>query len=196
VAAAPKPTFDPGSGTPTSEILTRTEPALSDAQVIAVLLAVNQGEIQMADLAIRNATGNEVKQFAAMMKTMHSAGLQRTKSTESRTRISQVGSEVSQYLDNEVAVAIKDLRGRSGASFDRAYMDVQVRAHTDVLAAIDHRLTPSATNGEVRTLVAETRQAVVGHLTKAQQIDERLSPASSAPMSNRVSAPNSLARSR
>jgi putative membrane protein len=166
-----------------NDMLTKAEPRLTDGQILQVVIGANQGEINMADFAIRNAKSDDVKQFAAMMKSHHTSGLQKAKSTETKTKIVPASSDLSNFLDKEVADVDKDLHKKSGIDFDRAYMDAQVQAHRDVLAALDHRMIPNATHSELKSLLAETRKVVVSHLTKAEGIDGKLLPTSSGPMS-------------
>jgi putative membrane protein len=172
-----QPTTAEGGGP--SDVLTKVSPRLTDGEVLGVLVAANQGEVEMADLAIRDATASDVRQFAAMMKNHHTTGLQKTKSVAAKTKIASTPGDVSAYLEREVTTALNDLKSKSGGAFDRAYMDTQVKAHRDVLSAIDHRLVISAANGDVRSLVTEARQMVAGHLAKAEEIQSRMQPAAS-----------------
>ena len=175
---------NPASPTPpANDMLTKAEPKLTDGEILQVVIGANQGEINLAELALRNATREDVKQFAAMMKSHHMSGLQKAKGTQTKTKLTPGASDLSAYLDKEVTTVARDLHNKNGADFDRAYMDAQVQAHRDVLAALDHRMIPNATHGELKSLLAETRKVVVGHLTKAEEIDGKLSPATSGRMS-------------
>ena len=62
------------------------------------------------------------------------------------------------------------LGGLSGAAFDRAYMDRQVAAHQNALAALDRLLAQNTLGGGMRALLTTLRAAVAAHLQMAQQI--------------------------
>jgi putative membrane protein len=169
-----KSTFGTGGSTAENRVLAKTEKPLSDAEVLGVAEAANDGEVQMAEVAIKKATAAEVKQFASMMKNHHSASMQKGKTVATKTKLSPSESEVSTFLKTDTANTLKDLRDKEGKPFDRAYMESQVKAHRNVLSAIDNRLTPSAKNGEVKSLLTELRRTVADHLVKAEDIQKRL----------------------
>jgi putative membrane protein len=173
-----KPFYGPGTSAD-NKVLAKTDKPLSDAEILTTLVVANDGEVQMAELAIKKATLADVKQFAGMMKSHHTNGSQKTKALQTRTKLGTAPSDLSSHLENDAVAMIKDLRDKDVASFDRAYMSSQVKAHKDVLAAIDNRLLPSATNGEVRTMLGETRRTVADHLTKAEEIQKKLDTTSS-----------------
>jgi putative membrane protein len=160
--------------TPDSSALAKAEKPLSDAEILGVAHAANDGEMQMAELATRKATSNDVKQFAALMKNHHGAALAKTKQLESRTKLTNAESDVSAYLKNDATNAMKDLRDKDGKAFDRAYVEASVKAHRDVLNAIDNRLSPSASNGEVKSMVTDMRRTVADHLVKAEDLQKKV----------------------
>jgi hypothetical protein len=59
-------------------------------------------------------------------------------------------------------------------------MTSEVKAHKDVLAAIDTRLVPSVKNGELKGIVTEMRRQVADHLARAQDIQRKLDSAAQA----------------
>lgn len=171
-----KPFYGPGTSPPDNQVLAKTEKPLSDAEVIGVTAAANDGEVQMAELAIKKATSPEVKQFAGMMKSHHQTALQKGKKLQSKTKLEAVDSDASSYLKADAEKALKDLRDKDGKAFDRAYMESQVKAHKDVLTVIDNRLIPSSNNGEVKSMLVEMRRTVADHLVKAEDIQKKMDP--------------------
>lgn len=151
--------------------------ALTDAQIVAVAVAANEGEVQMAELAKKQAQNAEVKQFAVMMQSHHKTGLDKTKSLESKAKISaDDNNDVSNKLKTEVSSTMQTLKDKKGADFDKAYMDSQVKAHKDVLDAIDNKMLPGAQNGELKAHLNEMRRQVADHLAKAESIQKKLDP--------------------
>jgi putative membrane protein len=160
--------------TPDSSALAKAEKPLSDAEVLGVAHVANDGELQMAELATRKATSADVKQFAALMKNHHGAALAKGKQIEARTKMTNAESDVSSYLKDDATTTLKDLRDKEGTAFDRAYVDASVKAHRDVLSAIDNRLSPSASNGEVKSMVTDMRRTIADHLTKAEELQKKV----------------------
>ncbi len=167
-----KPFYGPGL-IPTPDEKAKAAP-LNDKQIVAVALAANNGEVQMAEMAKKKATNPEVKQFAAMMHTHHSQGVQKAKALENKSKLSQEDNDLSQKLKGDVSTTLSDLRDKDGREFDKAYMESQVKAHKEVLQAIDDRLVPNAQNAELKTLLTEMRRQVADHLAKAQDIQAKL----------------------
>ena len=172
--AMSKPESGMGDRGPMDERAAKTAAPLSDGEVLGVLVAANDGEVQMAEVAIRRAHADDVKSFAAMMKEHHSEGLIKTKSIATKTKIVPAESDVSTHLKSEVADIVKDLKTKKDSrEFDAAYMDAQVKAHKEVLQTIMDRLTPSAQNGQVASLVFDTKRIVESHLNRAIDIDKK-----------------------
>jgi putative membrane protein len=67
-----------------------------------------------------------------------------------------------------------DLQGRSGAEFDRAYMDREVQYHQAVLDALDQTLIPGAQNADLKSLLQQARPNFAQHLALAQQTRQGL----------------------
>lgn len=177
--AAQKPFYLGGEGNGGNKVLAKTEKPLNDAEVLGVVLTANEGEVQMAEQAIKKAKSKDAKDFAMMMKTHHSQGATKTKSTATKTKITQKDSDLSSFLKTDTEKTVKDLQNKEGADFDKAYMDSQVAAHKAVLAAIDNRLVPSAQNADVKSLVTETRKIVADHLAKAEDIQKKVNATAS-----------------
>jgi putative membrane protein len=168
-----KPFFGPGT-TPDDSTKAKTETPLSDGEVLGAAMAANDGEVQMAELASKKATSADVKHFAGLMKSEHQKALQKDKTLQSKTKIASAESDVSTTLKSDTEKTMKELRDKEGKAFDRAYMDAQVKAHKDVLTAIDNRLVPSAKNGEVKAMLVDMRRHVADHLVKAEDIQKKL----------------------
>lgn len=175
-----KPFYLGGADNGGNRVLAKTEKPLSDAEVLGVVLAANDGEVQMAEQAMKKAKSKDVKDFASMMKTHHGQGVTKTKSVATKTKLTTADSDLSTFLKNDTDKTIKDLKDKEGKDFDRAYIDAQLAAHKAVLAAIDNRLVPSAQSADVKSLVTETKKTVTDHIAKAEEIQKKLESMASA----------------
>lgn len=73
---------------------------------------------------------------------------------------------------DSVQSALEDL---SGAEFDRAYIERQVRAHQATLDLIDRQLMPAAAQApELRQVLQAGRPVIESHLEQARRIQQRL----------------------
>ena len=69
--------------------------------------------------------------------------------------------------------ATRSLRARSGAEFDRAFLEHEVAFHKAVIDAVTTSLIPALRNQEARALVTKVAPAFQAHMLAAQdKIDE------------------------
>lgn len=71
------------------------------------------------------------------------------------------------------ASSMQQMRGQSGAAFDRSYMDAQVAAHQQVLDILRQNGN-SLQNNELRTHVTQLQGSIEQHLQEAKDIRQRL----------------------
>lgn len=83
-------------------------------------------------------------------------------------------NDVSKKMKSDSEAAVASLKNQKGAECDKAYMETQVKMHTDVLSAIDEKLLPNAKNADLKTHLSDVRTHVSTHLTKAQEISTAL----------------------
>lgn len=138
----------------------------SQADALALLVALNEHEIAAADQAVgKNVTG-KVREFADMMKVDHARNLADT--TKLGAAVSTAPAVTAMKAKGEAD--LRALGGNSGAAYERAYMDAMVQGHADALALIDGTLLPAATDAKVRDHFTATRGAVAAHLERAKEI--------------------------
>lgn len=156
------------------------EKPLSDGEILMVTSTVNNGEIEMAELAKKSATSADAKGFAAMMITQHREMENKGKAVATKAKITPVDNEVSSTLKSDVQSTISNLRNQKGKDFDKAYIESQVKAHRDVLTIFDTKLVPNAQNGELKALLADDRTHVAAHLAKAEEIQQKMDTGAAA----------------
>lgn len=149
---------------------------LNDGQILAVARVANDGELQMAELARKNAKSNDVKQFAAMMISHHRDVMTKERQVQDKAKVQVEENDVSTEVKREAEGAISTLRNQSGDEFDRGYVDAQVRIHKDVLDTIDQRLLPNARSADVKSHLTEMRRTVASHLARAESLQKKLDP--------------------
>lgn len=147
-----------------------------DADVAAVLTAANRNEIESGRLAQQQATDPEVQAFATRMVTEHSAMEEQNRLLAEQLELKPEPNDASRRLHEMGAQSMSQLKGVSGAAFDRVYINSQVQAHEETLRVIDQTLIPRARNPEQRAMLEDARPKIVAHLEQAQQLQQRLDP--------------------
>lgn len=182
-----KPFYGPGLTAPedrADEQAKAKQPVASDGDALAVLMAVNDGEVQMGEMAKKNAESADVKQFAAMMSTHHQQAMGKMRNLQSKSKIELKENDLSTKVKNDAGQEMATLRDKKGKEFDRLYIDSQVRLHKEALDAIDNRVLPGVTNGEVKTSINEARRQISDHLAKAESLLKKLDPTTAAARSD------------
>jgi putative membrane protein len=149
-------------------------PAVTDAQIAAIVVAANQVDIDAGELAKEKGSDPRVKEFAQRMITDHGGVNQAASDLVGRLGVTPEPNATSQKLTADGEANRTALQGQSGAAFDRAYIANEVAYHQAVLDAIDQTLIPGAQNAELKALLEQTRPAVAAHLDHARQLQTSL----------------------
>jgi putative membrane protein len=128
----------------------------------------NMYEIDAAKIAQDKSKNADVKAFAKMMITDHTA-IQ----NEMKPLIAKAGKTPPTELDQRRKGFLDNLRAAAPADFDKTYIDQQVAAHKETLTL----LNGYAENGDdagLKAAAAKTAPKVQQHLDKAQAIQAKL----------------------
>lgn len=162
-----------GSVTPTDSNTTTTP--LTDDQILYVLHAANLAEMDQARMAQKKAKNGRVKRFADMMLKDHGEADTKGNDVAKKVQASLAPSQTSNRLETDAKQFTSLIAAdRDNKTFDRTYMDAQVKEHRAVLDAIDRELLPAVRGTETKELVQTVRAKVQGHLQEAEQIQKGL----------------------
>jgi putative membrane protein len=143
-------------------------PRASTGQEYVLLASASDAfEIQSSQLAIERAENDQVKEFARMLVADHqrSTDLLRQAAGEAQPPIQLAPPQ----LTPQQAQMIEGLRTAQGAAFDQLYLQGQVQAHQQTLAA----LQDYARSGDVPSLrqhASTVAGPVEQHLARARQL--------------------------
>jgi len=163
-----------------ADTVTTTTPAptndkWSSPNVLGFAIVANTGEVELGKLAQKKATHADVKTFAKMMVTDHSAMLADTKKLGSKLSVTaDTAADDARDLMNHGRDAMKELTEKAaGADWDKNYMDKMVDGHKDVLSKLQDaaKNTPDA---QLKTALESAVGKVQTHLTKAEDIRAKL----------------------
>lgn len=139
--------------------------------------AATQGsmlEIQLGQLAERNALNQQVKEFGNMMVKDH------TKASTELKKISG-GKKLSQpiTLDKDTQDRVDSLSLQSSAGFDLKFMDIMVAAHKKDVAAFEHATT-ALQDPDLKAFAVKTLPVLKMHLTAAEKLNTDLNKKNAA----------------
>jgi putative membrane protein len=125
-------------------------------------------EVQLGTLALTKATSSQVKQFAQMMVDDHTKANNELKAlaqTKNITLPTVLGNENQRRYDN--------LNEKTGADFDKEYMDLMVKDHKDAVDDFEEQ-AEDGKDAEIKSWAAGKVAALRQHHQMAEKTQEAL----------------------
>src|SRR5947209_15522450 len=97
--------------------------APSDPQIVGVVTAADQIDIDAAKLALKKTKNDQVKQFAQQMIDDHTNLQKSVNDLGKKLNVKPAESDTSKSLKSAAADEMKKLRGLSGKAFDTEYIN-------------------------------------------------------------------------
>jgi putative membrane protein len=152
---------------------TTTGGELDDPTIVAIFDAANTADIETGSLAAERGQSAEVREFGAMLARDHQ-------------QVRQLGRDLAKKLgvtptppkddagSKAHASATVALRSKTGAEFDRAFLQYEAAFHKSVIDAVQGTLLPAIRNEELRALVVKVAPAFQAHMLAAQNLEKKL----------------------
>jgi putative membrane protein len=167
------PAADSAAMMPPPSADTMSAPALDDPTIVAIFDAANTFDIEASQLALEKSQNADVKALARQFVNDHTAARQQGRDLAAKLGVTPPTLDEG-ALSQAHATAMADLRTRSGADFDKAYVANEVVYHAAVIQAIQNDLMPAIQNAELRALVEKVAPAFQAHHTAAQNLQTKL----------------------
>ena len=148
--------------------------ALSDAEILGVIQAVNQAEIDSGNMADTTSSNSDVKSFARLMLKEHYKAYAALKDLSVRQKITPQNNWLSDKVKADEEKHLESLDRQQGILFDLDYASHEVEFHEKMLRLWDEKLIPQAQNEELKRLLADVRSAVERHLEEAKKLKASL----------------------
>ena len=148
--------------------------APSDPQIVGIVVAADQIDIDYAKLAMSKTKNKEVRDFAQQMITDHSAVQQSVFGLAAKFNVTPADSDTSNSLKAQAQQMTQKLQGLKGKAFERAYIDNEVAYHQAVVNATKTVLIPSAQNAELKSALQGAEPLFEGHLQHAQRVQSAI----------------------
>jgi putative membrane protein len=138
---------------------------LRQRQALGVLAAINQAEVNAAQLALARGQNSATRQYAQTMIQEHTQNQRALEAWQPDKR-----SAPAQAKAAEAQAEAATLARQQGAAFDAAYLSAMVTDHRKALDTLDTLIIPAATQADLRTFLKETRAHVADHLARAERL--------------------------
>jgi putative membrane protein len=148
--------------------------ALNDAQIAHIAVTANSLDSAAGVMAKQKGSAKSVKDFAQTMIDDHSAVNKQAVALATKLNVTPEDNDVSRSLKSSADASTSNLQGKTGADFDKGYIDNEVTFHQTVLDALDKNLLPGAQNAELKALLEKARPSYAAHLARAKDIQTSL----------------------
>jgi putative membrane protein len=146
----------------------------SDPQIAHIAYTAGDIDIKTAKLALKKTHNKAVRAFANDMVRDHQAVNDKALALVKKLHVTPEDNPTSQGLVSQADAKRADLAKLSGKAFDKAYIDNEVAFHKTVDGALKTTLIPSASNGELKSLLQTGLKIFEGHLHHAEQLASTL----------------------
>ncbi len=147
---------------------------LSDPEVAAVAVAANQIDIKYGEIAKKKSKNSDIINFAETMIRDHNAVLGQASDLVKKLNVTPKENAVSQKLNSDAEATRKTLNSKSGAEFDKGYIDNEVAYHKAVIDAVKNVLIPETENQELKDLLTNILPALNTHLEHAEMVQKKI----------------------
>jgi putative membrane protein len=155
----------PARSVPSSPMANGSGLARSDVKFIEEAAKGGLAEVELGKLGQKQAQDPAVKDFAARMVKDHSAA------NNSLTRIADAKRVVlPSTIDKSHQKDIDKLAKKSGADFDKAYMDHLLKDHKKDVKEFQ-KASKDANDPDVKSFAAKTLSTLEGHLQLAERTE-------------------------
>ena len=167
---APATTTSAATPAPQQPARAQSPGRVTDANIAAMVLALNNTDISYARLAPARAEREDIRKFAERMLTDHTGVNQLVTNLMTKLDLEAEDNVASLDMRDESAEKRDLMREMSGYRFDSTYIENEISYHRKFLAQIDNVLLPAARNAELKGLLTAVRPAVASHLAHAEQV--------------------------
>lgn len=145
----------------------------SDAELTGFINAFNDAEVEVGQLATSKATDAQVKAFASQIVRDHRALKTDVTRTVQQLNLTPTVPQDDEDLAEDHEAAMRDLRAKAtGAEFDEAFLEHEIRMHRKVLDEVTDAIGRSQ-SVDLRTLLEKARDGIQGHLTRAEELEKK-----------------------
>lgn len=139
-----------------------------DSEYFVFAATMDMKEVELGKLAQTKSANADVKAYAKMLEEMHTKALADLKTTAAAKNIS-----IPEAMPEKGQETYADLNDKSGADFDKAYIDKMIDGHEKAIEKME-KASEKAADADIRTWAANMLPTLRTHLDKAKAIKETL----------------------
>lgn len=145
------------------------------AAILSQMNVSNTMEIQLSRMAAKQAKSPAVKRIATQLVTDHSKNRQELTALARKLKVSLTSAAGGNVSASDSAAMPAELKGASGAEFDRAFVQHQIQLHQSNIEKIQSQILPAVQEPQVKAYLQKTLKAMQGHLATLEKTEQQLS---------------------
>lgn len=142
--------------------------AQRDAEFTYEVVALNYGEIKLAELANQRSRNNEVKNLAQTLLADHTTALNELKTLAQAKAIS-IPVEERETAERK----IDNLADKSGQEFDKEWTGEMLAMHKESIGKFEDRLE-STEDAELKAYISKTLPVLMKHREQLEALEQKL----------------------
>jgi putative membrane protein len=146
---------------------------MSDANLMSVLDSIDEGEIDAAQLAQKQASDPEVQAFAGRVLNEHRQLAEANGQLATQLSLQPEPPALASHLKQAHEKAMRDLRAMSGAAFDRAYVQYEIQQHVRAFNFLE-AAAESEANVTLKQELVRTGPDLLSHISAARALERHL----------------------
>lgn len=139
----------------------------SDGEALGLLIAINDHQIETAELAQKKGVSPALQEFARDVESDYRANQKKTRRVGEQAGVNPFESDDVVVVRQRAAAERNMLESLSGAEFELAFIDAMVQINADAMTAIDQSLMPASKDPGVQDHLRAARERFAGNLTRA-----------------------------
>ncbi len=153
---------------PQSSSRSSSSQSMGDQQFLMKAAQGGMAEVELGQLAEKNASNSSVKQFGQRMVTDHSKANEQAKSLAAQKSITLPAS-----MNSTDQSLYRSLSSKTGSDFDKAYITAMIKDHHEDIAEFQHEAN-SGTDPDIKAWAAKTLPTLQEHLRMAESCAKQL----------------------
>jgi putative membrane protein len=147
---------------------------LTDPEIASVAVNADQIDIDYAAIAKKKSKNAKVLEFAATMAKDHQSVNDQAVALAKKLSVTPQDNPTTQSLLSGAKTTKEMLNSKSGADFDKAYIDNEVAYHKAAIDLVENTLIPDATNPELKSLLQTALPIFKEHLAHAEMVQKSI----------------------
>lgn len=148
-------------------------PRTPDGDVLGSFIAANQHEVEHSRIGSTQGSTQTIRDLAKGFARDHDDLVQRARELGTKQSITAT-PPTGDPLGLSHGHTVTELKAKSGADFDRAYLHHEMEYHQALIKAINTDWLPKASNQELKTFLQQALPAWQAHLKGVQDLSAKL----------------------